>query len=204
MKNRILSSVFGMLLGLSFFAPGDLFCQSESSDQYTSDAILSGEIPAISARIATLYRVDTSVVERYVQAAVNLESRIGIAAPVVIAIAIHESSFKSLLFIEAGNPFGIKASLPWVGPTFSKWDDGAETKFRVYASPEEAIWDFGNFIKSRAWYADVLDCPMDDSRCVIDALKKTETELGYSMNPGWDEAVLGIIKKMGLQALATR
>lgn len=193
-----------MLLCLFISAPGEVSCQNESSENYTSDAIERGEIPAISARIATLYRVDTATVERYVQAAVNLESRIGIAAPVIIAIAIHESSFKSLLFLKAGNPFGIKASSPWVGPTFSKWDDGAETKFRVYASPEEAIWDFGNFIKSRVWYADVLDCPAEDSRCVVDALKKTETELGYSMNPDWDEAVLGIIKKMGLQALATR
>ena len=204
MKNKIFNSAMGMLMCISLFASGMISAQNESDTSDPSEANASGEISAISVKIATLYQVDNALVERFVQAAVNLETRIGISAPVTIAIAIHESSFKSPLYMNAGNPFGIKASKPWIGPTFSKWDDGAETKFRVYASPEEALWDFGNFIKSRDWYADVLDCPFDDSRCVIDALKKTENELGYSMNPFWDEAVLGIIENMGLQGLVIR
>lgn len=205
MKNSIGYSVLGMIcMSIAFITPGKIACQTENSDQAETGAIMSGELKAVSARIASMYNADVETVERYLQAAVNLESRVGIAAPVVIAIAIHESSFKSALFLSSGNPFGIKASKPWVGPTFSKWHDGEETKFRVYASPEEAIWDLGNFIKSRPWYADVFDCPADDARCVIDALKKTEYELGYSMNPNWDEAIMAIIEKLGLQALATR
>jgi flagellum-specific peptidoglycan hydrolase FlgJ len=178
--------------------------QSQQEAPYTVDALLSGDVQAVSARIATLYGAEAKVVERYVQASINLESRTGMAAPVVIAIAIHESSFKSELFLNGGNPFGIKASKPWVGPTYSKWQDGVETKYRLYASPEEAIWDLSNFVKSRTWYADALDCPIDDARCVIDGLKRTEQEPGYSTDPNWDEAILNIIQKVGLQALVTR
>jgi flagellum-specific peptidoglycan hydrolase FlgJ len=204
MCNRTGYLVIVMLcLSTSLFHSGKLTAQSEMGERYNADAPLVDDVPTVSARIATLYKVDIQIVERYVQAAVNLESRIGIAAPVVIAIAIHESSFKSELFVNAGNPFGIKASAPWVGPTYSKWDDGKETKFRVYGSPEEAIWDFGTFVKSRIWYADVLDCPIDDARCVIDGLKKTEYELGYSTNPNWDEAIMDIIQKLELLSLAT-
>lgn len=205
MKNKTNFPAIGIICLFALLLVSDkLISQSENNTNNSIDALLSGDIPTVSARIATMYGADPEVVERYVQASVNLESRVGIAAPVIIAIAIHESSFKSELFIHAGNPFGIKASKPWVGPTYSKWDDGKETMFRAYNSPEEAIMDLGVFVKSRAWYDDVLDCPVNDSRCVIDGLKKTDDEPGYSMNPVWDEAIMDIIQKVGLQALATR
>lgn len=170
----------------------------------SQDAPRNNKVTEVSARIASMYGVDGQMVEDFVQAAVNLESRTGIAAPVVIAIAIHESGFNSYLFTNTGNPFGIKASKPWTGPTFSMWHDGEETKFRVYGSAAEAVLDFGEFVHSRTWYADALSCPMDDYPCVIDGLKKTETESGYSMNPQWDEGVLAVIEKAGLQDLAAR
>lgn len=183
---------------------GETMAQDNQDDTTTVALPIGGDVRSVAALIASMYGGDPATIERFVQSAINLESGIGIAAPVVIAIAIHESSFKSDLFLNAGNPFGIKASKPWIGPTYSKWDDGKETKFRVYASAEEAVWDFGNFVKSRTWYADVFICDVDDSRCVIDGLKKTDQELGYSMNPNWDEAVLNIIQKVRLQELATR
>jgi len=205
MKNKLNFPVLliACLSGL-FFVSGELSAQSENKAAPNINTLQDGDVQTVSARIASMYGVDVQVVGRFVQAAVNLESRIGVSAPVIIAIAIHESSFKSELFEHAGNPFGIKASKPWVGPTYSKWEDGEEIKYRVYASPEEAIWDFGSFVKSRTWYEDVLDCPIDDSRCVTDGLKKTDSEPGYSMNPNWDEAVMGIIQKVGLQSLVTR
>jgi len=43
---------------------------------------------------------------------------------------------------------------------------------------------------------------MNDYACVIDGLKKTDTEPGYSLNPQWDEAVLAIIEKIHLESLA--
>lgn len=205
MKNKLNFPVLliACLSGL-FFVSGELSAQSENNTSYSINTLQDGDVPAVSARIAAMYGGDVQVVERYVQAAINLESRIGVSAPVVLSIAIHESSFKSELFEHAGNPFRIKAGKPWVGPTYSKWEGGEEIKYRVYGSPEEAILDFGNFVKSRTWYLDVLDCPIDDSRCVIDGLKKTDAEPGYSMNPNWDEAVMEIIQKVGLQSLVTR
>ena len=205
MKNKLnFPRLFILCLPVLFFVSGELSAQPENNLVPNVNTLQDGDVQAVSARITTMYGVDLQVVERFVQAAVNLESRIGISAPVIIAIAIHESSFKSELFQQSGNPFGIKASKPWIGPSYSKREDGEEVKYRVYTSSEEAIWDFGDFVKSRTWYTDVFDCPIDDSRCVIDGLKKTETEPGYSMNPNWDEAVMVIIQKLGLQSLVTR
>ncbi|MDO8367096.1 MAG: glucosaminidase domain-containing protein [Saprospiraceae bacterium] len=180
------------------------FAQTPKGGLKTIEALNRDDVQAVSARIAYMYDADAAIVEQYVQAAVDIEGRSGVAAPIVIAIAIHESSFKSDLFLNSGNPFGIKASRPWTGPSYTKWHDGEETKFRKYSSAAEAVWDFSNFVKSRSWYADVFNCPMDDSRCVIDGLKKTDFEPGYSMNSNWDEAVMAIIQKVGLQALVTR
>ncbi|MBC7777656.1 MAG: glucosaminidase domain-containing protein [Phycisphaerae bacterium] len=178
--------------------------QAVKGESYRAETPFGGDVKSVSARIAAMYSADAPTVERFVQAAINLEGRMGIAAPVVIAIAIHESSFNSELFKNAGNPFGIQASKPWVGPSFTKLDNGQQTKFRKYSSAEEAVLDFGNFVKNRTWYADVFTCPVDDSRCVVDGLKKTDLELGYSMNPNWDESVMQIIQKVRLQELATR
>jgi flagellum-specific peptidoglycan hydrolase FlgJ len=205
MKHKSFNWAFGCLcLSIFVLAPNRLIGQPETNAKQSVEAILNGDISAVSNRIALMYGADSAAVERFVQAAVNLERRLGLSAPVVIAIAIHESSFKSELFLRAGNPFGIKASKPWVGPIYTKWADGEETQFRAYNSVEEAIRDLGSFVKSRTWYADVFDCPVDDSRCVIDGLKKTTYEPGYSMNPEWDEAIMKIIQKVGLLSLATR
>lgn len=203
MKNKPCSSVLATIsLTIFLIVAGNTSAQQ--SETLTNDAPLSTNVQETSARIAAMYGADVKTVEAYVQAAVNLESRTGIAAPVVIAIALHESSFNSYLFTNTGNPFGIKASKPWDGPTFSMLHDDEETKFRVYGSAVEAILDFGNFVHSRTWYADALSCSMDDYPCVIEGLKKTDTESGYSMNPDWDEAVLAVIEKVQLQDLAGR
>lgn len=202
MKNKSIILILVLVLPLWFtrIAAG----QSAQTASDTAPLPFKGDVKSVSMRIAGSYGADTLVVERFVQAAIHLESRIGLSAPVVIAIAIHESSFKSELFTNAGNPFGIKASKPWTGPVYIKEKDPERIPYRVYGSAEEAIWDLGNFVKSRSWYADVFDCPMDDSRCVIDGLKKTEFEPGYSTNPGWDEAIMTIIQKCRLQELVTQ
>lgn len=201
MKNTSSFPVLIIPLSIFLFAASSVSAQLEP---YKKIELSGGNVQIVAARIATLYNVNASIVEPYVQAAVSLESGIGIAAPVVIAIAIHESSFKSPLFAAAGNPFGIKADKSWEGSTFSKWHDGKVTKFRVYESAEAAVLDFGNFVKSRKWYADALSCPMDDYPCVVNGLRKTAYEPGYSLNPKWDEAILGIIEKFELQTVAVR
>lgn len=206
MKNKPCFPVFSPLFlsACLFIAENTTGQSARQNVTLTNDAPFSSDVQEVSARIASTYRVDLHTVEAYVQAAVQLESRTGIAAPVVIAIAIHESGFNSYLFVNTGNPFGIKASKPWTGPTFSMWHDDEETKFRVYGSAAEAVLDFGEFVHSRKWYEDALSCPMDDYACVIEGLKKTDAESGYSMNPNWDEGVLAVIEKMQLQQLAAR
>lgn len=207
MKSKIFFPVATVIvLTVFLFVSENLLGQVAKRVSYTATEVLSSEdkVQVVAARIASMYRVDKQMVEPYVQAAVNQESQTGIAAPLVIAIAIHESGFTSTLFTNSGNLFGIKASSPWIGATYSKFHDGEETKFRVYGSADEAIIDFGKFIKSRAWYADALLCPKDDYLCVIEGLKKTDIEPGYSMNPGWDEAVLDIVERAGLRDLVSR
>ena len=205
MKNK---PCFPLFTAISFavclMIANNTAAQSSEDVSLSNDAPLSDQVKLVSARIASAYGANTQVVESFVQAAVNLESRTGIAAPVVIAIAIHESGFNSYLFLNSGNPFGIKASKPWDGLAFSMWHDDEETKFRVYITAVEAVLDFGNFVKSRKWYADALACPMDDYACVVDGLKKTDTEQGYSLNPAWDESVLEVIEKAGLRALVSQ
>jgi flagellum-specific peptidoglycan hydrolase FlgJ len=204
MKSRLCFSLLASIFSTFFLSlTCTAFGQSSKTRFITTDYPTIGDVEAVSARIAYLYDADEHLVQTYVQAAVDLESRTKIAASVIIAIAIHESSFNSPLFQNSGNPFGIKASKPWRGPTVSMWHDYEETAFRVYDSPRQAILDFTAFIKSRPWYADALACPMDDYYCVINGLKKSNTQLGYSLDPSWDETVLDIIYRMDLQPLTT-
>ena len=149
MKNASVYSMFlTASLGIFLLFPGEISAQSVKRARFTV-APLDNNIRVVSTRIASIYGADEQVVESFVQTASDFEARTGVAAAIVIAIAIHESSFNSYLFSKTGNPFGIKAGKPWVGPTFSKNHDGKKTPFRVYSSVEEAVLDFGNFVKSR-------------------------------------------------------
>ncbi len=171
---------------------------------YTGENSLPYTVETVSGRIAVQYGTDAGITRSLVEAAVRYENQTGVPAAVVVAIALHESGLKSPLFRDSGNPFGIKASNPWAGPTYTMWHDGEETRFRAYLTADEAVTDFGNFVHSRRWYADALTCPAHDYACVVDGLKKTDHEAGYSMDPAWDEAVLAVIEKAGLRELAGR
>jgi flagellum-specific peptidoglycan hydrolase FlgJ len=204
MKNSrcfpLLSSV--SLMVLLFSAPV-MFGQS-TQEQTLLSFPASSDVQQVSARIAAMYGVDQALVEAFVGAAVRMERRNSIAAPVVIAIAIHESSFKSELFLNSGNPFGIQASKPWTGPVYNKLENGETIQYRQYNCPQEAVTDFGNLIESRAWYKDARTCPLDAYACIIEGLMKSDTEPGYSADPNWGAAVIDIIKKTGLDALVVR
>ncbi len=202
-NNNVFRSIFIFYFIISSFLTVILSGQAPKNDTCIAINPTQDSIIALSNRIAVLYGADAQVVEKFVQAAIDIELETGITAIVVIAIAIHESSFKSVLFINAGNPFGIKAGSDWNGATYTKQDDGTASKFRVYPSPEAAVRDFGFFVNSRVWYIDALTCEKANYLCVVDGLKKTDTELGYSSNPLWDEAIINIIAKVGLQHLVT-
>lgn len=190
----------GSLLFLSPLASGQPAYDASNSAENTR----THTVETVSGRIAAQYGADAGIARSLVQAAVQYEQHTGVPAAVVVAIALQESGLTSPLFRDSGNPFGIKASNPWTGPTYTMWHDGEETRFRVYNTAEEAVTDFGNFVRSRRWYADALTCPAHDYTCVIDGLKKTDSEAGYSMDPNWDEAVLAVIEKTGLRELEVR
>lgn len=205
MKNILsLSNCLCLSFAVFFFNWGNLTGQPADHPVYNVPLTVGGPVQLVSSRISITYSVDEQIVESYVQAAVSLAERTGIAAPVVVAIAIHESSFSSFLFTNTRNPFGILASKPWTGPTFSKMEAGKETTYRVYDSAEAAILDLGTFVQSRQWYADARSCGLDQYKCVIEGLMKTDLEPGYSMDPNWGQNVFGIIVKMELGDLDIR
>lgn len=203
MKSASFVSNFAASLLVNFlFALKYAAAQQTGSDLFEDNAPMNKAADPVAQQIASIYGADAQTVEAYVQAAVAYQDQIGVPATVVVAIAVYESSFNSYLFLNSGNPFGIKAGADWKGPTFSKWDDGAETPFRVYNSPAEAVLDFGAFIRSRGWYADALACSRYDYVCVVEGLKKTDAQPGYSSNPEWDEKVLELIERLGLEVLS--
>ncbi len=187
-----------------FCALKNIQAQPSDSDNAAVATEINENIRSVSLQIANTYSADINVVEAFVQAAVVYEDQIGIPASVVIGIAVYESSFTSYLFQHSGNPFGIKAGGDWAGPVFIKHDDGSDTPFRVYDSAEQALLDFGAFVRARGWYADARACSRYDYVCVVDGLKRTENEPGYSTNPLWDEKVIEIIERFGLDVLSER
>jgi flagellum-specific peptidoglycan hydrolase FlgJ len=201
MKNKYSLSKYILLFYVNILLCANLAGQPRDHPVYNEPKTINGPVQLVSSRISIAYSVDEQIIESYVQAAVSLAERTGIAAPVVVAIAIHESSFSSFLFTNTHNPFGILASKPWTGPTFSKMEAGIETTYRVYDSAEAAILDLGTFVQSRQWYADARSCGLDQYKCVIEGLMKTDLEPGYSMDPNWGQNVLGIIVKMELSDL---
>ncbi len=185
MNNKnVFRSIFIFYFIISSFSTAILSGRAPKDDTCIFINPTQDSIIALSSRIAVLYGADVQVVEKFVQVAIDIELETGITAIVVIAIAIHESSFKSALFINAGNPFGIKASSEWKGATYTKQDDGAASKFRVYPSPEAAVRDFGLFVNSRAWYIDALKCEKANYLCVVDGLQNWDiVPTRYGMKP---------------------
>lgn len=158
----------------------------------------------MARRIALKYNSDRQTVEEFIRTVFDRQYQIGIPAPVIVAIALNESSFNSPLFIRTGNPFGIKASGPWDGPTYPMWHDGEMTHFRVYGSPEEALLDFSGLIHSRFWYEDALACPFDNFECFVRGMEKGESEPGYALDPNWGGNILRIIEENDLEPLCRR
>jgi flagellum-specific peptidoglycan hydrolase FlgJ len=161
-----------------------------------------GIIERSSSEIAAKYQTCSRTILEFWQAAYDYQYEIGIPASIVMAIAIKASSFKSQLYLQTGNPFGIKASNSWDGPTYLQKKGDTEISYRVYGSPEEAVLDLGNFIHSRWWYADALACPFDDIICFIDGLKADLEEPGYALDPNWNEKIIQIIIENDLDVIS--
>lgn len=154
--------------------------------------------------MAQKYSANPFTVERYMKAFCEYQYEIGIPSPVLMAIAWKESAFKSDVFRKTGNPFGIKASGGWRGPTYSVRRHGRTIKYRKYASAEEAALDFGKVLHSSWWYADALNCSFEDYAAVVHGLSKTDDEPGYALNPDWDEHILQLIEENDLARFGRR
>lgn len=199
-SNTPLPTVLFLLLFLGQQPP--VFSQPSAPD--SAQSLDLEIIRKISKVVSDSFGASPALVEEFIREAREMEQDEGIPAKAFIAIAILESTgFTSYLYQNAKNPFGMRATKIWHGPTFVMWHEGADSPFRKYDSPRQAVRDFATFLNSRAWFKDALACPSSDLECFLkamsaDALKK---EPGYAADPEWANKVRRVIKKYGLDKL---
>lgn len=161
-------------------------------------------IESVAKMISDTFGAPSNLVEEFIREAKKLEVSEGIPATAFIGIAILESTgFTSYLYQNARNPFGMRATPPWKGPTFVMWHEGDDAPFRKYNGPSEAVRDFAKFLHSRKWFRDALKCPSSDVECFLKGLSanKSKDEPGYASDPEWPNKIRKIIKKYGLDAI---
>jgi flagellum-specific peptidoglycan hydrolase FlgJ len=164
----------------------------------------SATIESVAKMISDTFGAPANLVEEFIREAKKLEVSEGIPATAFIGIAILESTgFTSYLYQNARNPFGMRATPPWKGPTFVMWHEGDDSPFRKYNGPADAVRDFAKFLHSRKWFRDALTCPSTDVECFLKGLSanKTKDEPGYARDPEWPNKVRKIIKKYRLEAI---
>lgn len=163
-------------------------------------AIISG----IARIISDSFGAEVTLVEEFIFEAKRLEQDEKVPAPVFIGIAILESTgFTSYLYQNARNPFGMRATSIWKGPTFVMFHEGRDSKFRKYDSPRGAVRDFAAFLKSRKWFHDALQCAPSDVECFIKGLSANwqKKEPGYASDPEWPNKVRRVIRKYHLDMM---
>ncbi|MDX1910570.1 MAG: glucosaminidase domain-containing protein [Saprospiraceae bacterium] len=159
---------------------------------------------AVAQIISDSFGAPVTLVEEFIREAKALEKEEGIPATAFIGIAILESTgFTSYLYQNAKNPFGMRATKIWKGPTFVMWHEGADAPFRKYDSTRSSVRDFAAFLNSRQWFRDALACPTDDLECFLKAMSAdpAKKEPGYAADPEWPNKVRRVIKKYGLDRL---
>ena len=122
----------------------------------------------IAQVISDSFGAQVELIEEFIREAKQLEIDEKVPATAFIGIAILESTgFTSYLYQNAKNPFGMRATPPWEGDTFVMWHEGADSPFRKYETPGEAVRDFATFLRSRKWFRDALKCSPTDVECFI-------------------------------------
>lgn len=170
----------------------------------TPDTANDVTLKSIAKMVSDSFGAPEALVEEFIREAKSLEKDEGIPATVFIGIAILESTgFTSYLYQEAKNPFGMRATKIWHGPTFIMFHEGADSPFRKYDSPREAVRDFNKFLESRKWFQDALKCPVDDVDCFLNGLSANpaKKEPGYASDPEWPNKVRRVIKTYKLAQL---
>jgi flagellum-specific peptidoglycan hydrolase FlgJ len=190
---------FFPLLFAFFFCTNAAFAQPERPQPL--DLTTIREVAQI---VSDSFGAPVTLVEEFIREAKEMERDEGIPAKGFIGIAILESTgFTSYLYQNAKNPFGMRATKIWKGPTFVMWHEGSDAPFRKYDSPRDAVRDFAAFLNSRKWFKDVLDCPTDDLECFLMTMSADpdKKEPGYAADPQWANKVRRVIKKYSLDRL---
>ena len=159
---------------------------------------------SVAQMVSDSFGAPVALVEEFIREAKAMEKEEGIPATAFIGIAILESSgFTSYLYKQARNPFGMRATKIWHGPTFTMWHEGADSPFRKYDTPRQAVRDFNAFLESRKWFKDALKCPVTDVDCFLDGMSAdlAMKEPGYASDPEWPNKVRRVIKKYKLDKL---
>lgn len=158
----------------------------------------------IAQVISDSFGAPVDLVEEFIREAKEMERDEGVPATAFIGIAILESSgFTSYLYQNAKNPFGMRATKIWSGPTFVMWHEGYDSPFRKYESPRDAVRDFAAFLNSRKWFRDALACSTSDLECFLASMSAnpSKKEPGYAADPAWGNKVRRVIKTYGLDRL---
>lgn len=192
------------LCALSLCLGGLVFGQSNSLQPGKSLSLSAGGMDAVAQMVSDSFGAPTELIMEFIQEAQRLESREGIPAVAFMGMAILESAgFSSYLYQNARNPFGMRATPPYKGPTFIMWHEGKESPFRKYETPRQAMNDFTAFLKSRRWFKDVLACPDGDIECFLTAMSANpaKKEPGYATDPEWANKIRKVIAKYGLERI---
>ena len=164
----------------------------------------SATLRSIAQMISDSFGADVALIEEFIIEAKQLERDERIPATAFIGIAILESTgFTSYLYQNAKNPFGMRATSIWKGPTFIMFHEGADSPFRKYDTPGEAVRDFAVFLNSRKWFRDALKCKSTDVECFIKGLSANwkKKEPGYASDPEWPNKVRRVIRTYRLESL---
>ncbi|MCW5921602.1 MAG: glucosaminidase domain-containing protein [Saprospiraceae bacterium] len=169
-----------------------------------SSGLDSAMVRSIAQMISDSFGAAVPLIEEFIYEAKQLEKDEKVPATAFIGIAILESTgFTSYLYQNAKNPFGMRATSIWKGPTFIMFHEGKDSKFRKYDTPRDAVRDFAVFLNSRKWFRDAFECEVLDVECFIKGLSPNwkKKEPGYASDPEWPNKVRRVIRTYKLEQL---
>ena len=133
----------------------------------------------------------------YRDMAIEQQRKYNVPAAITMAQGILESAAgQSELAKKAKNHFGVKCTSDWVGRTYYKDDDQANSCFRVYAEVSDSYEDHSLFL-TRKRYESLFALPIGDYKNWAYGLKAC----GYATDPHYPEKLIRIIEQYGLNEL---
>lgn len=195
------------ILSVLFLSFSPLRSQQQSPADIPPSGTDSVGIRAVAKIISDSFGAQIDLIEEFIREAKRFETDEKVPATAFIGIAILESTgFTSYLYQNAKNPFGMRATPPWKGKTFTMWHEGADSPFRKYETPGEAVRDFAVFLRGRKWFKDAFKCPPGDVECFLKGLSANwkKREPGYASDPEWPDKVRRVIKTYKLESLSKK